>query len=88
MIELRRTPTGSETPNAREPSVRQEEPLAIKDQEVASNEEMGFESPEEMDVPLPPLAADVPVEGTDEEMYETERQLTEDRRRKLQERHI
>ena len=35
-----------------------------------------------------PSAADVPVEGTDEEMLETDRQLAEDCRRKLQERQI
>ena len=88
MIDQRRTPTSSEAPNARDSSIRQGELLAIKDQEVASNEEMG-ESPREVDVPSPPLAAEVPVEGTDEEMYETERQLpSEDRRRKLVERHI
>ena len=73
-----------------------EEQLALEDQEVASEDEAGPDSPgssskgsQPVRASLPPPAAEVPVEGTDEEMLETDRQLlNEDRRRKLVERHI
>ena len=55
-VEQRRNPSGSETPVGRALPAPQEEQLAIEDQEVASNEEMGPESPAEMDVLPPPTS--------------------------------
>lgn len=88
-IKPRRGSVGSGAPAVRELAALQEEPSMIEDQEVASTDEMGNASVEEAETVLSPRAADAPGEGTDEYMYETERQLTSEyRRRKLQERHI
>ena len=49
---------------------------------------MGWSNSNDEEGVSAPSAADVSVEGTDDEMIETDRQLAEDRRRKLQERHV
>ena len=82
-----RNPRGSNDPIEEGP-LAQEDRVADEEEDAASNVDMDRPKSSVEEGVSAESAADVLVEGTDEEMLETDRQLAEDRRRKLQERLI